>query len=187
MYPDYTVTLNAESGGTVSGSGTYINDSKATIKATPEPGYLFEGWYENSELLVGVPEEIDLSVNSNRTLEARFVPSDLEIYAVSVDGIRRTGKTLKFDVQTDGETQPYLWSFYVYENDIVRYSVEDSVTNSFTYRPQYAGNYKVVVSVSYQTGYETIYEQDLLLKLVSIITGFYSDSEVEIGMRGDAY
>lgn len=168
LYPDYTVTLNAESGGTVSGSGTYINDSKAAIKATPEPGYLFEGWYENGELLVGVPEEIELSVNSNRTLEARFVPSDLEIYAVSVDGIRRTGNTLKFDVQTDGETQPYLWSFYVYENDIVRYSVEDSVTNSFTYRPQYAGNYKVVVSVSNQTGYETIYEQDLEIENYSV-------------------
>lgn len=168
LYPDYTVTLNAESGGTVSGSGTYINDSKATIKATPEPGYLFEGWYENGELLVGVPAEIDLYVNSNRTLEARFIPSDLMIYAVSVDGTRRTGNTLKFYVQTDGETQPYLWSFYVYENDTIRYSVEDSVTNSFTYRPQHAGNYKVVVSVSNETGYETTYEQELKIKNYSV-------------------
>lgn len=168
LHPDYTVTLNAESGGTVSGSGTYINDSKATIKATPEPGYLFEGWYENDELLVGVPEEIELSVNSNRTLEARFIPSDLMIYAVSVDGTRRTGNTLKFYVQTDGETQPYLWSFYVYENDTIRYSVEDSVTNSFTYRPQHAGNYKVVVSVSNETGYETTYEQELKIKNYSV-------------------
>lgn len=168
LYPDYTVTLNAETGGTVSGSGTYINDSKATIKAIPEPGYLFEGWHENGELLVGVPAEIDLSVNSNRILEARFIPSDLEIYAISVDGIRRTGNTLKFDVQTDGETQPYLWSLYIYENDIVRYSVEDSVTNSFSYRPQYAGNYKVVVYVSNETGYETTYEQDLKIKNYSV-------------------
>ncbi len=168
LYPDYTVTLNAQTGGAVSGSGTYINDSKATIKATPEPGYLFEGWYENGELLVGVPAEIDLSVNSNRTLEARFIQSDLEIYAVSVDGIRKTGNTLKFDVQTDGETQPYLWSFYVYENDTIRYSMEDSVTNNFSYRPQHAGNYKIVVSVCNETGYETTYEQELKIKNYSV-------------------
>lgn len=76
--------------------------------------------------------------------------------------------SFKFYVQTDGETQPYLWSFYVYENDTVRCSVEDSVTNSFTYRPQYAGNYKVVVSVSNETGYETTYEQDLKIKNYSV-------------------
>lgn len=168
LYPDYTVTLNAESGGTVSGSGTYINDSKATIKATPEPGYLFEGWYENGELLVGVPAEIDLYTNSNRTLEARFTQLDLEIYAVSVDGIRKTGNTLKFDVQTVGKTQPCLWSFYIYENDIIRYSVEDSDTNSFTYRPRSEGDYRIVVSVSNEAGYKTTYEQDLKIRNYSV-------------------
>lgn len=168
LYPDYTVTLNAESGGTVSGSGTYTNDSKATIKATPEPGYLFEGWYENGELLAGVPAEIDLSVNSNRTLEARFTQLDLEIYAVSVDGIRKTGNTLKFNVQTAGKTQPYLWSFYIYKNDIICFSVEDSDTNSFTYRPISEGDYRIVVSVSNESGYETTYEQDLKIKNYSV-------------------
>ncbi len=168
LYPDYTLTLNAESGGTVSGSGTYINDSKATIKATPEPGYLFEGWYENGELLAGVPAEIDLSVNSNRTLEARFTQLDLEIYAVSVDGIRKTGNTLKFNVQTVGKTQPYLWSFYIYKNDIICFSVEDSDTNSFTYRPLSEGDYRIVVSVSNESGYETTYEQNLKIKNYSV-------------------
>lgn len=168
LYPDYTVTLNAQTGGTVSGYGTYINNSKATIKATPEPGYFFEGWYENDELLVGVPAEIDLSVNSNRTLEARFAQSDLEIYTVSVDGIRKTGNTLKFDVQTVGKTQPYLWSFYIYENDIIRYSVEDSDTNSFTYRPRSEGDYRIVVSVSNEAGYKTTYEQDLKIRNYSV-------------------
>lgn len=39
-----TLTINAGSGGTATGSGTYQCDTPITIKATPESGYEFAGW-----------------------------------------------------------------------------------------------------------------------------------------------
>ncbi|HIX31555.1 MAG TPA: S-layer homology domain-containing protein [Firmicutes bacterium] len=47
---EYRVTLhtNPQGGGTVTGGGSYENvtDHKATVKATPNQGYYFIGWYE---------------------------------------------------------------------------------------------------------------------------------------------
>lgn len=42
------ITVLAEEGGTVSGSGLYYEGEKVTIKATPKAGYTFAGWSDGN-------------------------------------------------------------------------------------------------------------------------------------------
>ncbi len=43
----YTITVTAGSGGAVSGGGTFTENSKVTVTATPATGYHFVNWTEN--------------------------------------------------------------------------------------------------------------------------------------------
>lgn len=71
---NYTVTLIAEptSGGTVEGGGTYEEGGLMTIKATPNSGYTFDDWYENGVKLNWANEVRNITVDSSRTLTAKF-------------------------------------------------------------------------------------------------------------------
>lgn len=73
VYPDYDVTVTADKGGTVSGSGTFPYESTTTITAVPDEGYKFFAWYENGNILYNTPETYEITVNSSRTLKALFV------------------------------------------------------------------------------------------------------------------
>lgn len=46
---DLTVESNDELKGTVSGNGKFEYGSEVTVTATPEEGYMFKGWYSDSE------------------------------------------------------------------------------------------------------------------------------------------
>ncbi len=73
VYPDYDVTVTADKGGTVSGSGTFAYESTTTITAVPDEGYKFFAWYENGNILYNTPETYEIKVNSNRNLKALFI------------------------------------------------------------------------------------------------------------------
>ena len=44
----YALTVNAGTGGTVSGGGTYVSGTAVTIKATPNAGYRFSKWSDGN-------------------------------------------------------------------------------------------------------------------------------------------
>lgn len=67
----YTVTANAATGGTATGGGSYAGGASATVVATPNANYTFEGWYEGSTR-VSTNASYTFTVNGNITLEARF-------------------------------------------------------------------------------------------------------------------
>ena len=46
--PTYTLTVNAGTGGTVTGGGTYESGTSVTIKATPNSGYKFVKWSDGN-------------------------------------------------------------------------------------------------------------------------------------------
>lgn len=52
-FTNYSLTVSSEDEekGTVTGSGNYIYNEKVSIKASPNPGYAFLGWYIDDELL----------------------------------------------------------------------------------------------------------------------------------------
>ena len=68
----YTIVATAGSGGSVSGGGTYEAGENVILRATPNSGYTFEGWYEAGEKVSGALATYTFIVTGDRTLEARF-------------------------------------------------------------------------------------------------------------------
>jgi hypothetical protein len=69
---DLRVTVSAGSGGSVSGSGGYATNATAMLTATPESGYDFSHWSGDA---VGSANPLQLSVDSDKDIEAHFIPS----------------------------------------------------------------------------------------------------------------
>lgn len=72
------IVLKSSVGGTVSGGGNYDYGSNITLRAIPENGYDFEGWYENNVKLHNQPE-FGIVTDKDRTLEAVFKPKKFVI------------------------------------------------------------------------------------------------------------
>lgn len=70
-YESYTVTLNATAGGNVSGGGTFNNGTTITVKATPNSGYEFEGWYSGTTKISSSPN-YSFTINNNLAYTAKF-------------------------------------------------------------------------------------------------------------------
>ena len=170
MYPDYLVSVTSGIGGSVSGSGIYANDSYASISAIPSSGYQFEGWYEDGVLIAGLPQNCELAVNRNRTLEAKFVKTDLGISKVSISGELKTGKNIEFTVTANGGTMPYSWSYFVSYNGKSVSSKLDSTDNTFKYKPEKEGNYTFIFKVKDSSGNIATYEKTIRIKSLYKIT-----------------
>ena len=70
----YTITVIAETGGSVSGGGAYEPMANATITAAANSGYYFVGWYNENGELVTADTSYSLTVLENRTFTAKFEP-----------------------------------------------------------------------------------------------------------------
>lgn len=81
--PTYTINTSATVGGSAIGGGKYAEGSSVTLTATPESGYLFIGWTENSEQ-ISSDERFTFVVGQDRTLVANFEPIPKSTYTVQV-------------------------------------------------------------------------------------------------------
>lgn len=188
VYPDYMLSVTSNYGGNVLGSGTYANNSYASISAIPSSGYQFEGWYEDGVLIAGLPQNCELAVNRNRTLEARFKKTNLEISKVSITGELKTGKNIEFTATANGGTMPYSWSYYVSYNGKSVSSELDSTDNTFKYKPEKEGKPYYFSSSNSDCDcykeHKTIYSNKTLAMqefqqiIISVLSdGFVSDKE----------
>ena len=76
---EYTLTVSAAEGGTVSTEGgTYDEGIEVTISATANEGYRFTGWEGNSS----TSESLTVTLNSNQTYQALF--ELIPIYTLTV-------------------------------------------------------------------------------------------------------
>ena len=66
-----SVSVNPETGGTVTGVGTYPAGSSCTLTATPNPGYTFANWSIGATAITTSPT-YSFTVNGNRTMVANF-------------------------------------------------------------------------------------------------------------------
>ena len=71
--PHYNINLSADptNGGTVSGGGSKEEGSSCTVVATPAEGMMFDGWFENGQL-VSNNASYTFTVERARTLVAQF-------------------------------------------------------------------------------------------------------------------
>ena len=71
----YTVYVEAEKGGKVSGGKEVAANKSVTVTATPNRGYVFKGWYRPNGDLVSDKAEYTFNVNGNTALIAKFEKS----------------------------------------------------------------------------------------------------------------
>ena len=69
---EYRIDVSAGTGGNVSGGDTYVGNDTVILTATPAPGYVFDGWYENNIKIPGAGATYEFCAAAARTLEARF-------------------------------------------------------------------------------------------------------------------
>lgn len=71
----YTVSVDIDGNGSISGDGTFEAGKRTTLIATPNEGYQFTGWYDNDTgAQVASATRYTIRVDSNRNLTARFAP-----------------------------------------------------------------------------------------------------------------
>jgi hypothetical protein len=82
----YQIAVSAGAGGTVEGGGAFEEGAAVTIKAVPNAGYSFSGWYENNIKIPGVSATYSFIATSDRTLAAAFAPSSIDTGGGSTGG-----------------------------------------------------------------------------------------------------
>ncbi|MDR2266380.1 MAG: leucine-rich repeat protein [Christensenellaceae bacterium] len=63
-------------------NGTYVENSRVTLTAKPVTGYNFSGWY-NGTTLINTSNDYTYKIDSNITITARFIPTNLQFTTVS--------------------------------------------------------------------------------------------------------
>ena len=73
----YTVTANAETGGTVSGGGTVLDGESITLTATADEGYTFDGWYDGDTKVCDTTEFVVENITTDKTYTAKFTKNQI--------------------------------------------------------------------------------------------------------------
>ncbi len=68
----HTITVTASEGGTVTGAGEYFAGRTATLTATPNEGYVFACWTDESGKLISSQATYTVTVTSDATYTANF-------------------------------------------------------------------------------------------------------------------
>lgn len=99
----YKVLLSIRGAGTVTGSDLYTKGDYASLTATPEEGYSFDGWYLKGQKLSDEASGYGFTVKESLTIEARFVP-----IKISVTGITLSKTTLTMESESKTELQAII-------------------------------------------------------------------------------
>ncbi|WP_304297425.1 putative Ig domain-containing protein [Porphyromonas gulae] len=107
----YSVSLSAQpaEGGTVSGAGTYDENSSVTVSATANSGWKFVKWTEGGSV-VSTSDSYQFTITKNRNLVAVFEQKDIAptITTASLpEG--KEGENYSFQLSAEG-TAPITWS-----------------------------------------------------------------------------
>lgn len=132
VYPDYSIRVQVgTTGGTVTGNGIFAKDGIAEVTATPNPGFVFQGWYENDVKILEAESTYSFSVVRNRILEAKFSPLDVcDIIPISTKpGIVDSINKYLIGIEEGGNTQDY---FTVTNGGSMRKIVNDFGMNDAT-------------------------------------------------------
>ncbi len=70
---EITASANPTEGGTVTGGGTYTHFETCTLTATPNEGYVFAYWTDETGLVVTMEPEYSFTVTEEKTFVAKFM------------------------------------------------------------------------------------------------------------------
>ncbi len=96
----YTVTVGSTAGGTATGGDTYTEGDTVTLTATPNAGYRFVGWVDQSGQSVSSDNPFTFVATSDSTLTAKFE----QVYTVTVNVSGNGTATADKTTAAEGET-----------------------------------------------------------------------------------
>ncbi|HSP82647.1 MAG TPA: Ig-like domain-containing protein, partial [Gillisia sp.] len=99
--PEVTLSASPETGGSVTGAGTFNKGSQVTVIATPNEGFSFINWTEGEEV-VSTSASYEFTMNGNRNLVANFAVSTYTLNVTAVNGT--VSKAPAQDTYTHGAT-----------------------------------------------------------------------------------
>lgn len=73
----YTVTANAETGGTVAGGGEVAEGESITLTAAANDGYTFAGWYDGDTKVCETAEFTVENITADKTYTAKFTKNQI--------------------------------------------------------------------------------------------------------------
>ncbi len=147
----FTVTTIASpaNGGTVSGGGGIVPGSRTYLTATPSAGFQFSGW---SGDLSGTLNPYRVSVNSNMTVTANFVSSNLSPVAsagsnqtITINNLVTLDGRASSDPDSGPQPLTYAWSQV---SGPATVSLVGASTAQPTFTPNAAGIYTFQLTVS---------------------------------------
>ena len=92
-----TASANPPEGGTVSGDGTYVYGLNCTLRATPNPGYIFTNW-KTGDIIVSMEASYTFVVREDAEFTATFTPIQ-QYYTISAMAGANGSITPQGDVQ----------------------------------------------------------------------------------------
>jgi uncharacterized repeat protein (TIGR02543 family) len=101
----YTFNITAGAGGTVNGGGTHNHGASVNLRAVPNRGFSFSGWFDGNSLF---STEISFFVTAtgNRTLQARFSPTPGRVLGNDTVNINDALEILKYLAKLDSVIHP---------------------------------------------------------------------------------
>lgn len=137
----YQITVNAGTGGTVSGGGTYVYNSTATITASPSLGYKFVKWTDGS-----TDQSRQITVTGSASYTAEFA---VQSYTVTVHYVYENGSTAKDSVtkeynynQNYAISSPSIEGYTPDFGSVTGTMSASNITETVTYK---ANNYTLTV------------------------------------------
>lgn len=101
----------------ISDKGPYFENDEVTFNASAKSGYIFDGWYKNSEKVSDVAAyTVSASKETEGEYIAKFISASLEeqeVYTLDINGILNSSSTLPQGITLNGEMLDTLSS----END----------------------------------------------------------------------
>ena len=90
----YTINVSAGSGGMAGGGGTFTSGELVSLTASPNAGFLFDGWFENNQRVQGAEAAYNFNATANRTLEARFISGTPQPITYTITATAGAGGTV---------------------------------------------------------------------------------------------
>ncbi len=147
----HTVTINVVGSGVVTGEDIYITDDKATLTATPNYGYRFEGWYEGDVKLSG-DTTYNLNVTDSREFIAKFEQSEPNLLYTGEKGwilggaVEQQNGTLKIAKGADNAAE---------FTPVLEYGKKYEITYDVTGLEVVSGSWKKPFTVTLSAGGQT--------------------------------
>lgn len=125
-----SVTVNAEAGGTASGSAEVEKGSKVTVTATPGAGYLFGGWYAGG-VKVSDQAVYTFTANQSISLTAKFTKENVQKDEMKLPdaGVEVTDSASngKYTVTSSGASEATVEFTGVADKKLTQYKIPDSI------------------------------------------------------------